>query len=219
MTIGDATTLAEQKRRAGRRLIIGFEGKAVTAGLRELVREVRPAGFCLFGRNVDNPAQVADLNRELSELMPGALLSVDQEGGRVQRVRGPATVWPPMRQVGAAGDLTSAVARALSRELRAMGFNFNFAPVADVDSNPDNPVIGDRAVSADPASEAAHVQAFVRASHAEGVLTSAKHFPGHGDTDMDSHLDLPRIGRPEHCLLYTSPSPRDATLSRMPSSA
>ena len=101
--VGEATSLADRKRRAGQRLLIGLAGPAVDDDLRALVREIRPAGFILFKRNVIEPAQVLDLNRELQSLCEDrypALLGVDQEGGRVQRVRSPATEWPPMRTVG-----------------------------------------------------------------------------------------------------------------------
>ncbi|MCA9492036.1 MAG: glycoside hydrolase family 3 protein, partial [Myxococcales bacterium] len=128
-------------------MVIGFEHPHVDDDLRKLVKELRPAGFVLFARNVQEPEQVRELNRELASLVDPthpALLCVDQEGGRVQRVRDPATVWPPMKAVGRAGDLTEQLAQAMGKELRAMGFNLDFAPVADVDSNPANPVIGDR---------------------------------------------------------------------------
>lgn len=194
--VGEATSLHDRKVRAGQRLVIGFAGPAVDADLRALVRELRPAGFILFARNVVEPAQVRELCRELKALSDPhrpALCSIDQEGGRVQRVRAPATAWPPMRAVGAAGDLTAAVARALARELRAMELDLDFAPVADVDSNPKNPVIGDRAFAADPDDVARHVAAFVPAMQAEGIAACAKHFPGHGDTHLDSHLELPVV--------------------------
>lgn len=194
--LGEGTSLSDWKRDAGQRMLIGFEAAFVDDDLRALVREIRPAGFVLFKRNVEEPAQVRELNRELASLCDPhrpAILSLDQEGGRVQRVREPATVWPTMRAVGRAGDLTGQVSKALALELRAMGFNLNFAPVADVDSNPKNPVIGDRAFAAKAAEVARHVVAFVRAHQAEGVVACAKHFPGHGDTSVDSHHDLPVV--------------------------
>ncbi|TVQ91378.1 MAG: beta-N-acetylhexosaminidase [Deltaproteobacteria bacterium] len=198
---GTSTTAAERRRRAGRRLIIGFSGGEVTSELREVVREIQPGGFILFSRNVENPRQVRDLNRALRDLLPGRplLISVDQEGGRVQRIREPATHWPTLREVGAA-DASLEIAQALGLELRAMGFNLNFAPVADVDSNPANPVIGDRSFGRDPARVGAQVQAFTRGLQAQGILACAKHFPGHGDTSTDSHLELPQIDREEQSL-------------------
>jgi len=193
---GAGTSLDDRKQRAGQRLVIGLAGPAVDDDLRALCKEIRPAGFVLFKRNVVDPAQVRELNRELAELVDTrtpALLTVDQEGGRVQRIRAPATVWPPMRSVGEAAAFTAEVSRAMAIELRALGFNLNFAPVADVDSNPDNPVIGDRSFGRDPHEVARHVVAYALAHQAEGVMACAKHFPGHGDTDVDSHLALPVV--------------------------
>lgn len=173
--------------------MVGFDGTALSADVRAVLREIRPGGVILFARNVDAPEQVAELNRAILDAVPGPppLRMVDQEGGRVQRVRAPATVWPPMRTVGRHGQATAEVAAAMAQELRAMGFDLDLAPVADVDSNPDNPVIGDRAFSSDPLETARHVAAFTQAMQQQGVLACAKHFPGHGDTHLDSHLDLP----------------------------
>ncbi len=196
--VGEQTSLHDRKVRAGQRLVIGLAGPAVDTDLRKLIAEIRPAGFVLFARNIVEPEQVRELNRELASLVDPrrpALLTVDQEGGRVQRMRDPATVWPAMRAVGRCEGLTREVSRALAIELRAMGFNLNFAPVADVDSNPKNPVIGDRSFGRDPAAVAGHVVAFIEAHQAAGMVACAKHFPGHGDTSVDSHLDLPRVER------------------------
>jgi beta-N-acetylhexosaminidase len=194
--VGETTSLADRKRRAGQRMLIGFEHPYVDDDLRRVVREVKPAGFILFARNVEDLQQVRELNRELASLVDPhdpALIGVDQEGGRVQRVRAPATVWPPMRVVGQAGSLTAEVSTALADELRALGFHLNFAPVADVDSNPDNPVIGDRSFGRAPSEVAEHVRAFITAHQAAGMIACAKHFPGHGDTHLDSHHHLPKV--------------------------
>lgn len=113
----------------------------------------------------------------------------------MQRLREPWTRWPPMRSFGDAGDLelTAQMGRALARELVREGFNLNFAPCVDVDSNPDNPVIGDRSFAADSVSVGACATAMIEGMQSGGVAGCAKHLPGHGDTDMDSHLDLPRL--------------------------
>ncbi len=194
--VGETTSLHARKVLAGQRLVIGFAGPSVDGDLRRLIAELRPAGFILFGRNVEEPAQVRELCRELGELVDAhdpALRCIDQEGGRVQRIRAPATVWPPMRVVGRAGDLTARVAQAMAIELRAMNLDLDFAPVADVDSNPKNPVIGDRSFGATPEEVSEHLRAFVPAMQAEGIIACAKHFPGHGDTHLDSHLALPTV--------------------------
>lgn len=213
--IGEATSLADRKRRAGERLVIGLEGLAVDDDLRRLVAEVQPAGFVLFSRNVAEPAQVLELNRELASLCSPhfpPLLAVDQEGGRVQRVREPATRWPPMRAVGRADTYTERVAKAMAVELRAMGFNLNFAPVADVDSNPDNPIIGDRSFGRESQTVARHVVTFLRAHQAEGIICCAKHFPGHGDTALDSHVALPWVERDEPDLRHIELPPFRAAI-------
>ena len=195
---GEQTTLAERKRRAGQRLIIGISGASVTAEEAALIREIQPAGFILFARNVEEPAQVLELNRELQALLPPelpAICTVDQEGGRVQRIRDGATRFPPLRWVGNARsiELAQAHAKALAREVRAMGFHLNWAPDADVDSNPDNPIIGNRSFGRDPAVVAQLVYAWIQAAQTAGMACSAKHFPGHGDTALDSHLELPTV--------------------------
>ena len=195
---GEQTSLWERKRRAGQRLVCGFEGTSPSEPLRDALRLFSPAGFILFARNVEEPEQVRELNRELAGLVPDdlpALLSVDQEGGRVQRIKSPATEWPPMRALGRARDLqlTRDVAAAIAREVRALGFNLDFAPVADVDSNPQNPVIGDRSFGRSAPEVALHVASFIAGMQGEGLIACAKHFPGHGDTSTDSHLTLPVV--------------------------
>lgn len=202
MAVGEQTTLADRKRRAGQRMIVGFHGHDAPTELRRLCRQAKPAGFILFARNVEEPAQVLELNRELVGLLPRSLpplVSIDQEGGRVQRVK--ATAWPRARWVGNVDDLaqTEELGKAMAGELRAMGFNVNWAPVADVDSNPANPVIGDRSFSSSPPAVARHVLAYLRGLEAGGVAGCIKHFPGHGDTSQDSHLVLPTVEkeRPE----------------------
>lgn len=196
--VGEQTTLAERKRGAAQRLILGFEGTTPSDEFKAFVRAAAPSGFILFARNIEEPAQVLELNRELASLVPDhspALLSVDQEGGRVLRVRD--TAWPPMRVLGNIDDteLTARTAAAMGSELRAMGFNLDWAPCTDVDSNPENPVIGDRSFSRSPEVVARHVIAFLHGLRAAGVMGSLKHFPGHGDTHLDSHIDLPVVDK------------------------
>ena len=191
----------EIRRAAGRAIVCGFEGSAVDAELRELLREVRPAGLIFFARNIESPEQLLELSRELKALRPDEplLLSVDQEGGRVARMKSPATEWPALRELGASDDpaLAERLGRALALELRAVGIDVDFAPVLDVDTNPDNPVIGDRAFGSRPEEVGRLGAAFVRGMQGAGVGACGKHFPGHGDTAIDSHLDLPSV---EHDL-------------------
>lgn len=196
--VGLTTSTADRKRRAAQRLIIGLSGPCLTGEERAFLRSTPVGGFILFARNVEDPRQVRELNRELASVVPNdlpPLRCIDQEGGRVQRVKAPATVWPPMRWVGNVNEtaFTAQVGRALAREVRALGFDLDFAPIADVDSNPANPIIGDRAFSRDPTRAGAHAAAFIQAMQEEGCIACAKHFPGHGDTSVDSHLDLPIV--------------------------
>jgi len=182
----------------GQCMVVGFEGTAVPDDLSTQIRNGQVGGVILFARNIESPEQVRALIDALNGLAPAdapLIIGVDQEGGKVQRMRAPWTEWPPMRTFGDAGDLelSTQMGRALARELVREGFNLNFAPCVDVDSNPENPVIGDRSFGADSATVGAHAVAMIEGMQAGGVAGCAKHFPGHGDTDMDSHLDLPRL--------------------------
>lgn len=194
---GETTSLADRKRRAGQRLVVGFDGLAVGDDLRALAREVRPAGFILFGRNVAEPAQVLDLTRELRDLVDPAfpaLILVDQEGGRVQRIREPATVWPCAEEVAASGR-TREVMRALGTELRALGVDVDLAPVADVRRSDAHPVVGDRAYGTSESLVARCVADAVRGLEEAHVRACLKHFPGHGAALEDSHEALPIVER------------------------
>ena len=152
----------------------------------------------LFRPNIVDPGQVAALVASLRAAAPPEaplLVSIDQEGGVVQRLRAPATVWPPMLAVGGAGDTarTTAVGRALGEELAALGVGWDFAPVLDVHTNPANPVIGNRAFGTTPETVAAQAVAFWRGLRGAGLVGCGKHFPGHGDTRTDSHHELPVV--------------------------
>ena len=190
----------ERRRQVGQLMFAGFRGTSVPVELRSLAREFDLGGVVLFARNVEEPAQVADLAREAAELSKTApvWVAIDQEGGRVQRVKAPLTVWPPAATIGRANDLdlTRRFGRALARELRAMGITFDFAPVLDVLTRRDNPAIGDRALSDDPALVATHGVAFIDALQKAGLPACAKHFPGHGEASVDSHEVLPVVDLP-----------------------
>lgn len=189
--------MSASKWQPGQLLFVGFSGTVVPPDLAARIREGRVGGVVLFKRNIEDPQQVRALTRTLHELAPPdapLTIALDQEGGRVQRLRDPWTEWPPMRTLGdrCVAD-TAAFARALALELLDAGFDLDFAPVVDVDSNPQNPVIGDRSFAREPATVGRHAAAMITAMQELGVATCAKHFPGHGDTDLDSHLALPRL--------------------------
>ncbi|MFH8406573.1 glycoside hydrolase family 3 protein [Streptomyces sp. NPDC018019] len=154
------------------------------------------ASVGLFGRNIASPDQLAALTAELRAEREDLLVAIDEEGGDVTRleVRGGSS-FPGNLALGAVDDtgLTRDVARELGRRLAECGVNLNWAPSADVNSNPSNPVIGVRSFGADPQLVARHTAAYVEGLQSAGVAACAKHFPGHGDTAVDSHHDLPRI--------------------------
>src|SRR5512145_3371825 len=178
-------------------LCVGFHGTTPSVEVLELVRR-GVSGVILFSRNVESAQQVAELTSALKRAAGRPLLvAIDQEGGRVARLRAAQgfTELPPMRAIGAAGDdrVAFGVGALLGRELRAVGIDQDYAPVVDVDTNPANPVIGDRSFSREPGVVARLGAALALGLQAEGVAACAKHFPGHGDTSQDSHVDLPRL--------------------------
>lgn len=186
------------RRRAARLVFVGFEGTSPPADLRRRIARGEVGGVVLFRRNFEDGAQVRALVAQLHALAPNdapLTLALDEEGGRVQRLRDWWTAWPAMRSVGAADDLetTRAIGAALGRELADLRIDLDFAPVVDVDTNPASPVIGDRSFGATPERVARHASAFLSALQSAGVAACAKHFPGHGDADVDSHHALPTL--------------------------
>jgi len=182
----------------GQLLFAGFHGTTAPDDLLNLIKHGRLGGVILFARNIQTPSQLRQLTNELLDAAPPSnplLISIDQEGGRVQRLRDPWTEWPPMRRLGDYDDLetTRAFARAIARELSDCHIHLDFAPVVDVHTNPSNPIIGDRSFSENASHVADHACAFIEAMQEAGVAACAKHFPGHGDTETDSHLDLPCV--------------------------
>jgi len=193
-------SLKDIRRQAGQLAIAGFSGHSLPADLKSLAREFDLGGLIYFARNVESPQQVAELSREAQELARELPLwvSVDQEGGRVARLKAPFTEWPPMQTLGRSGDeaLTARFAKALAAELKAVGISLDYTPVLDVLTNPKNPVIGDRSL-AERAEDVARLGAvIIRTLQAEGIAASGKHFPGHGDTSVDSHFELPLVEHP-----------------------
>lgn len=178
-----------------RLLMIDLSGSRLTPDEREFLSQRQPGGVCLFARNVVDRFQLADYIEELRSLAgPELIVTVDQEGGGVVRVTD--LPYPPSAMaLGAADDveLTRAVAEATGHGLASVGIDVDLAPVADVNSNPANPVIADRSFGADPELVSRHVVAFVQGLQSAGVGATVKHFPGHGDAAVDSHLALPTL--------------------------
>jgi beta-N-acetylhexosaminidase len=188
----------EQK--VGQVFMLGFEGTSLNAANRALIHDLHLGGVTLFARNIDNGPQLAQLDASLQTIADPVplFISVDQEGGLVVRVTDGATIFPGNMAVGATGDpqLASQIAQASAGELLAMGVNMDLAPVVDVNTNPLNPVIGVRSFGSNPDLVSNMGAQTIETLQSSGVSAVAKHFPGHGDTSVDSHRDLPVVPYP-----------------------
>lgn len=189
-------------RMAGHKLVAGFEGSTLPEEMIRLVRKHKVSNVILFRRNIVSGEQLARLCREIQALVQretgaSALITIDQEGGSVTRLPAGYTVFPSQMAVAASGNPENAyeVARMTGRQLRALGVNFNLAPVMDLNLNPNNPVIGTRSFSDRPGVAESFGTASIRGYREAGVFASAKHFPGHGDTAVDSHVGLPTVDK------------------------
>lgn len=197
----------------GQHFFIGISGHSLTHEEKKFIVDNNIGGICLFGRNVAEPKQVHELCSEIQSLRhqmadkAPLFIGIDMEGGRVHRLKKPFTQWPPAKRLGDldAPTVSFHLANRLALELHAVGINLDFAPSVDVLTNAANTVIGDRAISSDPEMVAKHVSAIVRGFIKANVLTCAKHFPGHGNTLLDSHHHLPieesDMARLESCEL------------------
>ena len=190
------------KQMLGQKLVFGFYGTQLPEEFKELVREYRIGNVILFSRNIESADQMRRLCAEIQSFILEvtgypAFIVIDQEGGIVSRLPGDAVTVPNAMAVSATGDPDNAriAAEITVRQLRGLGANFNMAPVLDVNTNPRNPVIGVRSFGDDPEKAARFGEATVRAYENTGIFCCGKHFPGHGDTSVDSHLGLPRIDK------------------------
>jgi beta-N-acetylhexosaminidase len=206
---------------AGQVLVAGFPGAAPPDVLLAALRRGELGGIILFRRNAETPVQAAELIERCAAQAPEEfplLVAIDQEGGRVARFDAPLLRLPPMRVLGRIGDasLTTRAGRMLARQLAAIGFTMNMAPVLDVDTNPRNPIIGDRCFGSTAERVITHAVAFSDGLLSGGLLSCGKHFPGHGDTDADSHIALPRLGHPRERLDAIELAPFRAAVGRIP---
>lgn len=197
------------REKIGQMLLCGFEGTVATDQLKALIAEHHIGGVIYFARNVEQTGQVAELSEQLQQIaeQSGTLplwVSIDQEGGMVARITEGVALMPGQMALAAGaigtgaglkdgGDAAYEAALISGKELRALGINLNFAPVLDVNNNPDNPVIGVRSFGESAELVAEFGQRSVQGFQDANVVATAKHFPGHGDTSVDSHLDLPTI--------------------------
>jgi len=183
---------------AGQLIMVRLFGTELDAETAAFLQDNRVRGACLFRQNMTDAAQLTRLTRALRAAMGSdALIALDQEGGAVVR-----STWvpapPSAMALGAANDpeLAREVGAAVARAVRSLGFNWNFAPVLDLNNNPHNPVIAERSFGADPETATRIALAWMAGSEAEGVACCVKHFPGHGDTHVDSHRALPTVDKP-----------------------
>ena len=183
---------------AGQLMMVRLFGTELDAETDAFLRAHRIRGACLFRQNMTDAAQLTRFTGALKDALgPHALIALDQEGGAVVR-----STWvpapPSAMALGAADDplLAREVGAAVARAVRALGFNWNFAPVLDLNNNPHNPVIAERSFGADPTQATRIAMAWMGGSESEGVACCVKHFPGHGDTHVDSHRDLPTVDKP-----------------------
>ena len=190
------------KQMLGQKLIFGFHGTELSEEFKALIREYQIGNVILFLRNVESADQLRRLCAEIQELILEvtgypAFIVIDQEGGMVSRLPADAVTVPGAMAVAATGDVENVrtAAQITIRQLQGLGVNFNMAPSLDVNTNPANPVIGVRSFGDDPEKVADFGEATVRAYENTGVYCCGKHFPGHGDTNVDSHLGLPRIDK------------------------
>jgi beta-N-acetylhexosaminidase len=192
--------LAAARQAIGELFIMGFSGLELSPETQKFIRESEIGGTILFAHNYESPAQVAELINQIQSCRRDLPLwvSVDHEGGKVQRFKNQFTRVPEAALVAESGSpqLAFEIASLMARELRSVGINLNFSPVADINTNPKNPVIGRRAYGATESEVSKFVSALVRGHLTEGVQPCVKHFPGHGDTTVDSHLALPKVSTP-----------------------
>jgi beta-N-acetylhexosaminidase len=216
---GPPTPRKPRYRRAGPLVMIDLPGPSLDAHTRDLIRRHRIRAVVLLQRNLVDRVQAVQLIQELRRRMGvGAIIAIDQEGGSVVRTRD--FPFPPSAMsLGASNDpeLAFQVGAATGRALASLGVNWNFAPVLDVNSNPLNPVIGDRSFGADPVRVSRLGLAWAQGCMSAGVAACVKHFPGHGDTHEDSHLGLPTVDKPREHLDQTELAPfREAAQAGLP---
>ncbi len=183
----------------GQLLIIGFDGIAMSEGLASLLTRLQPAGVILFARNINGGEQTAQLLKDCQTCVSTSLFTcVDMEGGRVDRFRNLTGSSPSAADVFATGSskLFRKHGRVIGESCRALGFNTDFAPVVDLALEASKTVMSSRAVSADPKQTVIYARAFLAGLRSAGIVGSAKHFPGLGEANLDTHHELPSVGKP-----------------------
>lgn len=187
----------------GQMLLVGIQGKTAGAEARKMIAEDKVGGIILYSNNVGNLKELVQLTNALKQSNAGnpapLFMSVDQEGGKVSRLPDDYATFPSNAAVGSGDNAAAAgtMGELLARAVKSSGFNMDFAPVLDINSNPDNPVIGDRSFGSSAELVTRLGIAEMQGLEREGVIPVVKHYPGHGDTSVDSHLELPVINKTE----------------------
>ncbi|MCM3708986.1 beta-N-acetylhexosaminidase [Sporosarcina luteola] len=189
------------QKKVGRLMIAGFKGITMSEEIKHLIHSYHIGGIILFGRNIGTPAEILALTNSLQTEARKAgyktplLICIDQENGVVRRLGEGTTIIPGAMLLGATNDPMNAKKAGFmtGKELKALGINWNLSPVVDINNNPENPVIGVRSFGEDTSNVAEMAKSLMQGMQEAGVMTTLKHFPGHGDTSVDSHLDLPVI--------------------------
>ncbi|SHD77665.1 beta-N-acetylhexosaminidase [Schnuerera ultunensis] len=194
----DSMTLDEK---IGQLMIVGINGYTIDDHTKEIIEKFHIGGFTLFKYNISEENQTLELLNSLKKAnstnpIP-LFLSVDEEGGRVSRLPNSFLKLPAARKIGEINDrdISFEYGKIIGKRLKSLGFNMNFGPVLDINSNPKNPVIGDRAFGSTIETVIENGIQVMKGTRSENIIPVTKHFPGHGDTDMDSHIDLPVINK------------------------
>ncbi|TCS95075.1 beta-N-acetylhexosaminidase [Hazenella coriacea] len=211
----------------GQMFLVGFESSGqqeatvMNDQAKELIEKYHVGGILLFERNIKNMNQTVELNHQLQSLSLSTseiplLLAVDQEGGKVIRIKEGVTVFPGNMPLGATRDpqLAYQAGKQMGNDLRALGFNLNLAPSLDVNNNPKNPIIGVRSFGEDPQLVKQMGISMINGFKDGNILASVKHFPGHGDTSLDSHIDLPQVAHSRDRLSQIELVPFQAAIEK-----
>lgn len=185
----------------GQLFILGFEGKDIEEETKHLIEDFKIGGLILFSRNIEDSNQIIQLINNLKDLNKNnkipLFISIDEEGGNVSRLPKEFKKLPQAKKIGDTRDidLSFKFGELLGLRLKSLGFNLNYAPVMDINSNPKNPVIGNRAFGNNPEVVTSYGIPVMKGIQSMGIISGIKHFPGHGDTDVDSHINLPVINK------------------------
>lgn len=219
-TIEDYLASMSLEQKVSQMFVVSFYGSVLTEPSRDLLKTWQPGAVVFLPSNIENPAQITALTNDIQQTLLDsggfpAFIMLDQEGGLISRLGDGFTRWPVPALLTATQDteLAYQFGKALAEEMRAVGLNMNLAPVADLQTNPDNPIIGRRSFGTDPNMVAPIVSSVVQGMQDNSVLATVKHFPGHGDTSTDSHLVLPVISYSEDELLHRELIPFNAAIN------